>query len=76
MADITFLVQDANRVAVQLDKESQGRIKTGIYHADINDKAKEDLHESWLMGKVKVVCATIGIHFFFRVLSRGGKTHA
>ena len=47
-------------------------IKTGIYHSDISDKEKEDLHESWLLGKVKVVCATIGmVVFFFRVLSRG-----
>ncbi|KAN0134227.1 ATP-dependent DNA helicase [Lactarius tabidus] len=50
--------EDANRVATQLDKESQGRIKTGIYHAEIDDKVKEDLYESWLSGKVKVVCAT------------------
>ncbi|KAH9059765.1 P-loop containing nucleoside triphosphate hydrolase protein [Lactarius vividus] len=49
---------DAERVADQLCSESQGRIKTGIYHAEIDDKAKEDLHESWLSGEVKVVCAT------------------
>ncbi|KAI9462915.1 ATP-dependent DNA helicase [Lactarius psammicola] len=49
---------DAERVADQLCSESQGRIKTGIYHAEIDDKAKEDLHESWLLGQVKVVCAT------------------
>ncbi|KAH8978842.1 P-loop containing nucleoside triphosphate hydrolase protein [Lactarius akahatsu] len=49
---------DAERVADQLCGESHGRIKTGIYHAEIDDKAKEDLHESWLSGEVKVVCAT------------------
>ncbi|KAI9444014.1 ATP-dependent DNA helicase, partial [Lactarius indigo] len=49
---------DAERVADQLCSESHGHIKTGIYHAEIDDKAKEDLHESWLEGEVKVVCAT------------------
>jgi ATP-dependent DNA helicase Q1 len=47
-------------VAADLDAESQGRIKTGVYHAEINDKAKEELHDSWRSGKVKVMCATIG----------------
>ncbi|KAI0302808.1 P-loop containing nucleoside triphosphate hydrolase protein, partial [Multifurca ochricompacta] len=50
---------DSERVAADLDSVSQGRIKTGVYHAEINDKAKEELHESWRRGRVKVVCATI-----------------
>ncbi|KAF8270129.1 P-loop containing nucleoside triphosphate hydrolase protein [Lactarius quietus] len=49
---------DAANIAKNLIEESQGRIKTGVYHAEIDDKAKKDLHESWLSGKVKVVCAT------------------
>ncbi|KAI0253441.1 P-loop containing nucleoside triphosphate hydrolase protein [Lactifluus subvellereus] len=50
---------DSERVAAELDAESQGRIKTGVYHAEIDDKAKEELHESWRSGNVKVMCATI-----------------
>ena len=52
--------QDAERVAEGLCSQSGGEITTGIYHAEIDDKAKEKLHENWLMGKVKVVCATTG----------------
>jgi ATP-dependent DNA helicase Q1 len=40
---------------------SKGRIKTGIYHAEIRDKRKDELHEKWRLGEVKVMCATIGI---------------
>lgn len=39
---------------------SEGRIKTGVYHAEIKDRDKEELHESWRLGEVKVICATIG----------------
>jgi ATP-dependent DNA helicase Q1 len=47
-------------VATQLKVLSGGRIKTGVYHADIAPKAKESLHEAWREGSIKVVCATIG----------------
>lgn len=40
---------------------SEGRIKTGVYHAEIKDRDKEELHESWRLGEVKVICATIGV---------------
>ena len=39
---------------------SEGRIKTGVYHAEIKDRDKEELHGSWRLGEVKVICATIG----------------
>lgn len=39
---------------------SAGAIKTGVYHADVQDADKEALHKQWREGKVKVVCATIG----------------
>ncbi|KAJ7630796.1 P-loop containing nucleoside triphosphate hydrolase protein [Roridomyces roridus] len=51
--------KDAERVAEDLQKESQGRIKTGVYHAERPDQEKERLHKSWRCGKVQVVCATI-----------------
>jgi ATP-dependent DNA helicase Q1 len=40
---------------------SEGRIKTGVYHAEIKDRDKEKLHERWHLGEVKVICATIGV---------------
>jgi ATP-dependent DNA helicase Q1 len=52
--------QDTEAVAGQLEKESGGRIKTGVYHADIAAAEKERLHEAWRHGIIKVVCATIG----------------
>ncbi|KAF8488965.1 P-loop containing nucleoside triphosphate hydrolase protein [Russula emetica] len=50
---------DSERLANDLDTKSWGQIKTGVYHAAINDKAKEELHDSWHSGKVKVICATV-----------------
>lgn len=47
-------------MAEGLRERSRGRIKTGIYHADIEAERKQTLHEKWREGSVKVVCATIG----------------
>ena len=54
-------------MAEQLNVLSGGRIKTGVYHADIAAKAKENLHQAWREGKIKVVCATIGDVMSFRM---------
>ena len=51
---------DAETVAQGLRDESSGRIRTGVYHADVHDVDKERLHQRWRTGDVKVVCATIG----------------
>lgn len=40
---------------------SRGKIKTGVYHADVQDSQKENLHLRWRNGDIKVVCATIGM---------------
>lgn len=56
--------QDAETVATTLQEESKGRIRTGVYHADIPDAQKEGLHRQWRAGSVQVVCATIGKHVF------------
>ncbi|KAH9930482.1 ATP-dependent DNA helicase [Epithele typhae] len=50
---------DAEEVAKSLMELSEGKIKTGVYHADVKDTEKEALHNRWRDGKVKVVCATI-----------------
>ncbi|KAF7320382.1 ATP-dependent DNA helicase [Mycena kentingensis (nom. inval.)] len=42
-----------------LFKESGGKIKTGVYHAERHDDEKERLHRQWRKGDIKVVCATI-----------------
>jgi superfamily II DNA helicase RecQ len=47
-------------VAAGISKNSGGKIKTGIYHADVGDKNKESLHKRWRQGQIQVVCATIG----------------
>lgn len=51
--------KDAETVAAGLVETSNGKIKTGVYHADIPDARKEELHRRWRKGEVKVVCATI-----------------
>jgi ATP-dependent DNA helicase Q1 len=56
-------MQDTENVAKQLKKVSNGKIKTGVYHAKLADSEKENLHKAWRCGTIKVVCATIGILF-------------
>ncbi|THU95817.1 ATP-dependent DNA helicase [Dendrothele bispora CBS 962.96] len=50
---------DTEKLAEALEKLSNKKIKTGVYHADKSDREKEDLHRKWRDGHVKVVCATI-----------------
>ncbi|KAI9567984.1 P-loop containing nucleoside triphosphate hydrolase protein [Boletus coccyginus] len=51
--------KDAETVATSLQEESKGRIRTGVYHANVPDAQKEGLHRQWREGSVQVVCATI-----------------
>lgn len=51
--------KEAQEVADDLANITNGQIKTGVYHAEVGDSAKERLHIQWREGKVKVVCATI-----------------
>ncbi|KAL5498565.1 hypothetical protein ACEPAH_1919 [Sanghuangporus vaninii] len=51
--------KDTETVAQGLAEESGGKIRTGVYHADVHDRTKAELHERWRRGDVKVVCATI-----------------
>ena len=52
--------KDAEGVAEELHALSDGKIKTGVYHADRHDREKDGLHVAWRKGTIKVVCATIG----------------
>ncbi|KAF8816782.1 ATP-dependent DNA helicase [Phlegmacium glaucopus] len=54
-----FTTRDTEHVAQKLKEISNGRIKTGVYHARIADSEKEKLHKAWRCGNIKVVCATI-----------------
>ncbi|KAJ7900182.1 ATP-dependent DNA helicase [Mycena olivaceomarginata] len=54
-----FTKKDAERVAEGLQKESAGKIKTGVYHAERKDNDKDLLHRQWRKGVIQVVCATI-----------------
>jgi ATP-dependent DNA helicase Q1 len=51
--------KDTETVATGLEEMSNGAIKTGVYHSEVGDSAKETLHQRWRKGKVDVVCATI-----------------
>ncbi|THH20313.1 hypothetical protein EW146_g1014 [Bondarzewia mesenterica] len=51
--------QDTEEVAAEVGNRSGGKIKTGVYHADVSDAKKERLHDNWRNGTVQVVCATI-----------------
>ena len=55
-----WIWQETEKVARELFTYSQGQIKTGVYHADVKDSQKEELHIRWRKGEIKVVCATIG----------------
>lgn len=56
-----MLFQDVEHVAQELSSESNGKIRTGIYHSDVHEVRKMQLHRDWREGKVNVVCATIGM---------------
>ncbi|KZT07931.1 ATP-dependent DNA helicase [Laetiporus sulphureus 93-53] len=51
--------KEAESVASELAAASENQIRTGVYHAEIPDKAKQNLHHRWRKGEVQVVCATI-----------------
>ncbi|WVQ69090.1 uncharacterized protein L199_007303 [Kwoniella botswanensis] len=51
--------KDAETVAEELREWSGGEIKTGIYHAGVEDYEKERIHVRWREGKVNCICATI-----------------
>jgi hypothetical protein len=60
---VAFTVQNSETVAQELQELSNGKIRTGVYHADRQESEKYQLHAAWRDGKIKVVCATIGMFF-------------
>lgn len=63
-------VQESEDVAAGINAESNGKIKTGVYNAKVDDAQRMRLHERWRNGEVQVVCATIGIVLLLRTLER------
>lgn len=56
---VFVILEDTETVAAGLKESSNGKIKTGVYHADVGDDQKHNLHRRWREGKVNVVVATI-----------------
>lgn len=59
-----FFLQNTETVAQELRELSDGKIRTGVYHADRQGNEKNSLHQAWRQGEIKVVCATIGMPQF------------
>ncbi|KZO97674.1 ATP-dependent DNA helicase [Calocera viscosa TUFC12733] len=51
--------KDTQTVADGIREASRGKVRTGVYHADVEDREKEGIHRMWRTGQVQVVCATI-----------------
>ncbi|EPQ27856.1 uncharacterized protein PFL1_04600 [Pseudozyma flocculosa PF-1] len=51
--------KDTATMASALYELSGGRIGTAVYHADLDDAEKHQVHVDWRQGTVQVVCATI-----------------
>lgn len=53
-------MQETDATAKAILDESQGRIRTGVYHAGLSIDVRNRLHDKWRRGEVQVVCATNG----------------
>ncbi|KAL1921463.1 uncharacterized protein VTP21DRAFT_11179 [Calcarisporiella thermophila] len=51
--------KDTHSVAEGIDKASEGRVRVGVYHADLSEDTKEKIHRYWRDGRIHVVVATI-----------------
>ncbi|KAH8555970.1 P-loop containing nucleoside triphosphate hydrolase protein [Umbelopsis sp. PMI_123] len=51
--------KDTHAVCEGILKESNGRIKCGMYHADLYDDDKERIHTLWRKNQLHVIVATI-----------------
>ncbi|CAO3702232.1 unnamed protein product [Rhizopus stolonifer] len=51
--------KETESVAQMIYKESQGKIRCGAYHADMDDEDKEYVHQKWREKEIQVVVATI-----------------
>lgn len=51
--------KDTHTIAAALAQRSDGRIRTGVYHSDLDEDEKHRVHTRWRSGEIAVVCATI-----------------
>ncbi|KAL9936275.1 hypothetical protein V8E36_005117 [Tilletia maclaganii] len=51
--------KDTENMAQALNSLSNRVIRAAVYHADLDDGAKTDVHMRWRENKIQVVCATI-----------------
>lgn len=51
--------KDTHTLAQALALQSHGRIRTGVYHSDLDESEKQSVHRQWRSGDISVVCATI-----------------
>ncbi|ORZ00626.1 P-loop containing nucleoside triphosphate hydrolase protein [Syncephalastrum racemosum] len=51
--------KETHAVAGGLYKESKGRIRCGVYHADLEHDDKEEIHRQWRDNQIQVIVATI-----------------
>lgn len=51
--------KDTHTLARALAQQSHGRIRTGVYHSDLDEDEKQSVHKQWRTGDISVVCATI-----------------
>ncbi|KAI9012939.1 P-loop containing nucleoside triphosphate hydrolase protein [Gaertneriomyces semiglobifer] len=51
--------KDTQAVADGLVKASGGKIKAAVYHADLDDIDRDEVHTLWRAGEIQVVVATI-----------------
>ncbi|UZJ51215.1 hypothetical protein CBS101457_000535 [Exobasidium rhododendri] len=55
----TFTKADTHKMADALNEVSKGKIRASVYHADLEDGHKTQIHHQWRQGKIEVVVATI-----------------
>ncbi|CCU97409.1 unnamed protein product [Malassezia sympodialis ATCC 42132] len=51
--------KDTHTLAHAIAQLSHGRIRTGVYHSDLDEAEKQNVHRLWRTGDISVVCATI-----------------
>lgn len=55
----TFSKKETHVMAEALSELSKGKIRAAVYHADLEDQQKTNVHCKWRQGSIEVVVATI-----------------
>lgn len=54
----TLTKAETQRMADALVKDSDGRIRASVYHSDLPDYVKKEIHQKWREGEIHVIVAT------------------